>query len=87
MIQNMYALFDPVQSISLVSVKATVIILKWRGNVNKGDISETLTGLFKADDCRNHDILTTKLAANECYSLSLTFVLSFLPEKKSERRK
>ena len=56
---------------------------KWKEALDKGDLGAALlTDLSKAFDCINHDPLIAKLAANGSNSHSLSFIFSYLNERK-----
>ena len=60
-----------------------MIAEKWKEGLDKGGLGGALvTNLFKAFDCIKHDLLTAKLATYRFDSHSLSFVFSYLNERK-----
>ena len=60
---------------------------KWKEALDKSSLGGTLlTDLFKVFDCIKHDLLIAKLAAYGFDSHSLSFVFSYLNERKQRTK-
>ena len=63
------------------------MVEKWKEVLDKGGLGGApLTDLSKAFDCIEHDLLIAKLAAYGFDSHSLSFVLSYLNERKQRTK-
>ena len=63
------------------------MVEKWKEVLDKGGLGGTLlTDLSKAFDCIKHDLLKAKLAAYGFDSHSLSFVFSYLNERKQRTK-
>ena len=64
-----------------------VMVEKWKEVLDKGGLGDALlTDLSKAFDCIKHDLLIAKLAAYGFDSHSLSFVFSYLNERKQRTK-
>ena len=64
-----------------------MMVEKWKEALDKGGLGGAiLTDLSKAFDCTKHDLLKTKLAAHGFDSHSLSFVFSYLNERKQRTK-
>ena len=64
-----------------------MMVEKWKEALGKGGLGgPLLTGLSKAFDCIKHDLLIAKLAAYGFGSHSLSFVFSYLNERKQRTK-
>ena len=60
-----------------------MMVEEWKEGLDKGGLGGALvTNLVKAFDCIKHDLLTSKLATYRFDSHSLSFVFSYLNERK-----
>ena len=64
-----------------------IMVEKWKGTLHKGGLGGALlTDLSKAFDCIKYDLLIAKLAAHGFHSHSLSFVFSYLNERKQRTK-
>ena len=64
-----------------------MMVEKSKETLDKGGLGGAfLTDLSKAFDCIKHDVLIGKLAAYGFYSHSLSFVFSYLKERKQRTK-
>ena len=64
-----------------------LMVEKWKEVLDKGGLGDALLAdLSKAFDCIKHDLLIVKLAAYGFDSHSLSFVFSYLNERKKEQK-
>ena len=64
-----------------------MMVEKWKEALDKGGLGGALlTDLSKAFDCIKHDLLIAKLAAYGFDSHSLSFVFSYLNERKQKTK-
>ena len=64
-----------------------VMIEKWSQSLNSGgQASAFLTDLSKAFDCIDHELIIAKLNANGFNNSSLTFIYSYLSERKQKTK-
>ena len=64
-----------------------MMVEKWKEALDKGGLGGALlTDLSKAFDCIKHDLLIAKLAAYGFDSHSLSFVFSYLNERKQRTK-
>ena len=64
-----------------------MMVEKWKGALDKGSLGGVLlTDLSKAFDCIKDDLLIAKLAAYGFDSYSLSFVFSYLNERKKKTK-
>ena len=63
------------------------MIEKWSQSLNSGgQASAFLTDLSKAFDCIDHELIIAKLNANGFNNSSLTFIYSYLSERKQKTK-
>ena len=61
------------------------MVEKWKEALDKGGLcDELLTDLSKPFDCIKHDVLIAKLAAYGFDSHSLSFIFSYLNDRKQK---
>ena len=64
-----------------------VIVEEWKESLNKGGlVGALLTDLYKAFDYINHDLLIAKLSGYGFDSHSLSFIVSYLNERKQRTK-
>ena len=64
-----------------------MMVEKWKEDLDKGGLGGALlTDLSKIFDCIKHDLLIAKFAAYGSDSHSLSFVFSYLNERKQEQK-
>ena len=63
------------------------MVEKWKQVLDKGGLGDALlTNLSKAFDCIKHDLLIAKVASYGFHSYSLSFVFSYLNERKQRTK-